>query len=349
MTKLVSTQPALAHNKPPKLEFFADKENVGHGLNSPSDDVSPLCTLSDDRSSCGGDLEVGVGIENQNLINVAKSSVPVSNNKFTPQSSPRLFQRKSINQKRGRKSNAPLKAVPVTDDGVPGVKLKFDIELDSFSISLTKRPQEYPAYTRLVQEASLRSKRRKESVSEHTDGLLVDDVMDGCSFPSSELFFNNFGEFDEEYYERRLRAAPKRRRSEDDVSEHDEESVYEELFDEELGITPPATPMKKKVKKQQAMVKKPRASRKTTGEKVCVSCKTNQTPIWREVKDHWGEGWEDILLCNACGLRTFLILLILEWRMCGLRCDECSYVPRASEKRIKKCTRCDNGKWFRQS
>lgn len=60
-------------------------------------------------------------------------------------------------------------------------------------------------------------------------------------------------------------------------------------------------------KKKKKMVKRPRSRARAIGEKVCFSCKTMQTPIWREVKETWGDGWEDVLLCNACGLRTFCL------------------------------------------
>jgi hypothetical protein len=51
--------------------------------------------------------------------------------------------------------------------------------------------------------------------------------------------------------------------------------------------------------------KRPRSRQRSASEKYCYSCKTTQTPIWREVKDTWGDGWEDVMLCNACGLRKF--------------------------------------------
>lgn len=62
---------------------------------------------------------------------------------------------------------------------------------------------------------------------------------------------------------------------------------------------------KKKVKR----VKRERATKPARlGEKICASCSSTQTPIWREVKEHWGDNWMEVLLCNACGLRKFCIL-----------------------------------------
>ncbi|KAI3631528.1 hypothetical protein MIR68_010411 [Amoeboaphelidium protococcarum] len=72
----------------------------------------------------------------------------------------------------------------------------------------------------------------------------------------------------------------------------------------------------------------------TAGSKCCTSCKTRDTPIWREVKEQWGPEWKSVILCNACGL---------QWRMSGMRCSECCYVPRASEKRAKQCVKCRDG------
>ncbi|KAI3634743.1 hypothetical protein MIR68_007124 [Amoeboaphelidium protococcarum] len=72
----------------------------------------------------------------------------------------------------------------------------------------------------------------------------------------------------------------------------------------------------------------------TAGTKCCTSCKTRDTPIWREVKEQWGPEWKSVILCNACGL---------QWRMSGMRCSECCYVPRASEKRAKHCVKCRDG------
>jgi hypothetical protein len=108
-------------------------------------------------------------------------------------------------------------------------------------------------------------------------------------------------------------------------------------------------------KKRKPTTTPPKKRRVHVGEKVCSSCSSTSTPIWREVKEQWGDGWDHILLCNACGLRKLfqtlchLIIIIVEWRMAGLRCAKCLYVPRASEKREKACTRCPDGFWYRNS
>ena len=108
-------------------------------------------------------------------------------------------------------------------------------------------------------------------------------------------------------------------------------------FMEEEGLKSSAVVSKVNAKKKRIMninSKKAKSKARGGSDKSCCSCGTSQTPIWREVKESWGEGWENILLCNACGL---------QWRMSSMHCDSCNYVPRASEKRSKSCTHCETG------
>ena len=117
------------------------------------------------------------------------------------------------------------------------------------------------------------------------------------------------------------------------------EEEFEEDEDDDDELSDSFSP---KVKQKKKVVKPKRTRSKEAkihAEKFCASCKTNQTPIWREVKESWGDAWQEIMLCNACGL---------QWRMAGLRCSHCQYVPRASEKKSKKCTKCDTGVWYRK-
>lgn len=58
--------------------------------------------------------------------------------------------------------------------------------------------------------------------------------------------------------------------------------------------------------------------------KVCASCKTKKTPLWRDSED--GTPY-----CNACGIR------FKKYRIC---CPICSYIPRKDEKLGNICCRC---------
>ena len=58
--------------------------------------------------------------------------------------------------------------------------------------------------------------------------------------------------------------------------------------------------------------------------KVCASCKTKKTPLWRDAED--GTPY-----CNACGIR------FKKYRIC---CPVCSYIPRKDEKFGNSCCRC---------
>lgn len=58
---------------------------------------------------------------------------------------------------------------------------------------------------------------------------------------------------------------------------------------------------------------------------ICGSCKTQNTPYWRD-------SWSDLfILCNACGLR---------YSKFKRYCFDCSYVPRKEDKGAPCCTQC---------
>ena len=58
--------------------------------------------------------------------------------------------------------------------------------------------------------------------------------------------------------------------------------------------------------------------------KICASCKTKKTPLWRDAED--GTPY-----CNACGIR------FKKYRVC---CPICSYIPRKDEKFGNTCCQC---------
>lgn len=58
--------------------------------------------------------------------------------------------------------------------------------------------------------------------------------------------------------------------------------------------------------------------------KVCASCKTRKTPLWRDAED-------GTTYCNACGIR------FKKYRIC---CPICSYIPRKDEKYGNTCCQC---------
>jgi len=60
---------------------------------------------------------------------------------------------------------------------------------------------------------------------------------------------------------------------------------------------------------------------------VCGSCKTNDTPYWR---DSWSPSF---ILCNACGLR---------YSKFKRYCCACCYIPRKEDKGSPCCTKCSS-------
>ena len=58
--------------------------------------------------------------------------------------------------------------------------------------------------------------------------------------------------------------------------------------------------------------------------KICASCKTKKTPLWRDSED--GTPY-----CNACGIR---------FKKYRISCPICSYIPRKDEKLGNLCCRC---------
>lgn len=58
---------------------------------------------------------------------------------------------------------------------------------------------------------------------------------------------------------------------------------------------------------------------------VCSSCGCLETPYWRD-------GWsEDVMLCNACGLR---------FQKFARRCPACRYIPRKEDSLGSRCIKC---------
>lgn len=65
----------------------------------------------------------------------------------------------------------------------------------------------------------------------------------------------------------------------------------------------------------------------------CTSCYAKITPYWRD-------GWaNDIMLCNACGLR---------FQKFAQRCPECAYIPRKEDGQLIQCPQCKR-KWDDQT
>ena len=58
--------------------------------------------------------------------------------------------------------------------------------------------------------------------------------------------------------------------------------------------------------------------------KICASCKTRKTPLWRDSED--GTPY-----CNACGIR---------FKKYHVRCSSCLYIPRKDEKTGNVCCVC---------
>jgi hypothetical protein len=265
---------------------------------------------------------------------------------------------------RCRKTSLPHKSPECGLDAYPGVVLKFAND----KVYITSKPTDYPTFSRYKSRVHIGKRHRSKCQSYYPSPYIFSESMkrkyqneylkSEFTFPSSDHLYNEFtniegqcfwgnGFSSSSFFSRAINNLHKR---EYQTNEHNFDSVSDE-FEEGLvvgigGIGSPrsssvdslcSSPKQKKKKKHGN--KRIRSKTKSSGEKICSSCSTTQTPIWREVKESWGDNWQEILLCNACGL---------QWRMCGLRCIDCRYVPRASEKRSKKCTRCENGKWYRK-
>lgn len=248
--------------------------------------------------------------------------------------------------RRPRKSSCPVKSLSFAsvnvDNNHPG--LVFRVPFGEESVDVIRYPGEFDTYAEPGALYPARKRRpsflvdaaptqpdlawRKRKAVEAMFRSRDDNVAEVSrrANPSSELFYSAIEEEE----------LPPRRQRRPSRSVEDDQPIDDDDGDEYLDESD--MPKKKKRKPSVSTGKKRRS--RNGAEKVCASCTTNATPIWREVKEQWGEGWEDILLCNACGL---------QWRMCSLRCDKCNYVPRASEKRAKKCTRCKAGVWYRRS
>ncbi|GAB1602441.1 GATA-type zinc finger protein 1 [Argonauta hians] len=60
--------------------------------------------------------------------------------------------------------------------------------------------------------------------------------------------------------------------------------------------------------------------------KVCESCNTRKTPLWRDAED-------GTPLCNACGIR---------YKKYRVRCSKCWHIPKKDDKTYPKCVRCNS-------
>ncbi|PWA32665.1 hypothetical protein CCH79_00012454 [Gambusia affinis] len=60
--------------------------------------------------------------------------------------------------------------------------------------------------------------------------------------------------------------------------------------------------------------------------KVCASCCTRKTPMWRDAED-------GTPLCNACGIR---------YKKYRVRCVKCWHIPRKEGNSSSLCIRCGN-------
>lgn len=68
----------------------------------------------------------------------------------------------------------------------------------------------------------------------------------------------------------------------------------------------------------------------TVDGRLCASCEASITPYWRD-------GWnEELMLCNACGLRFQKFLK---------RCCSCSYIPRKEDNDLPDCPHC-HSQWI---
>ncbi|XP_051939685.1 GATA-type zinc finger protein 1 [Hippocampus zosterae] len=61
-----------------------------------------------------------------------------------------------------------------------------------------------------------------------------------------------------------------------------------------------------------------------SGVKVCASCCTRKTPMWRDAED-------GTPLCNACGIR---------YKKYRVRCVNCWHIPRKESNSNSHCLKC---------
>ncbi|KAK3091124.1 hypothetical protein FSP39_017273 [Pinctada imbricata] len=61
-----------------------------------------------------------------------------------------------------------------------------------------------------------------------------------------------------------------------------------------------------------------------TGSKICASCGTRRTPLWRDAED-------GTPLCNACGIR---------FKKYRVRCSKCWHIPKKDIKTYPNCPHC---------
>lgn len=196
--------------------------------------------------------------------------------------------------KKHRKGSIPSKSLPansidISKSGIPG--LVFKMPFGQQNLKVIKYPTEFEAYqlpSKLVKRRRpcFRSKEREKATElaarkeKQIELFLRKNQTNRCG-TDSEIG----------------KLVPRRRRSSTTsfVTDARNEAA-------ELGSQENAEPNRRKRKLSTSLR---RRRTRTDSEKVCASCETTVTPIWREVRENWGDGWENIMLCNACGLRKF--------------------------------------------
>lgn len=118
-------------------------------------------------------------------------------------------------------------------------------------------------------------------------------------------------------------------------SEEDEAQSFADLYAKILsGQSPSFRPLFLVDSRHHHQLPKPKAIRparpkslfrsKPNASKVCASCGTRKTPLWRDSDD-------GIPYCNACGIR---------YKKYRTRCSSCKYVPRKDERTTNMCVTC---------
>lgn len=118
-------------------------------------------------------------------------------------------------------------------------------------------------------------------------------------------------------------------------SEDDEEQTFADLYAKILsGQSPSFRPLFLVDGRYDHQLPKPKAIRpvrpkslfrsKPNASKICASCGTRKTPLWRDSDD-------GIPYCNACGIR---------YKKYRTRCSSCKYVPRKDERTTNMCVTC---------
>jgi len=218
-----------------------------------------------------------------------------------------------VPKRRQRKSGIPVRSLSVNSENgselMPG--LVFRIPFGGKGLDVLKFPTEFDNYATFGRRRAITGVRHRKltdassNPANQSDDYQESDYDDDDDQYHATLFYPAFkssnltaaGTGPAGYQRRGSRTSASRERQENDSE-----------FDDESDMDVESKPKKKR--RGSVSHKKRRA--RSSADKVCHSCNTTSTPIWREVKEQWGDNWEDVLLCNACGL---------QWRMSGLRCS----------------------------